>query len=145
MAWEQKLHLLLGALICFVLKVACMATMKIQPSLHLQPTVGQTFCYAVEKNLVNSVHQYNVCVCVCIFFPSFKTMLHKLWFYTCEDIRKGMKKVKWVKLCSVQSSFKCRPLNSYSSVGLWNPEGNGQFQEEKQDKTKRCCLDVSEI
>lgn len=52
-----------------------MAAMKVQPFLCVQPTVGQTFCYAVEKKyLVYSVHQYNVCVCVrvCILFSSFK-------------------------------------------------------------------------
>lgn len=90
-AWEQKLCLLLGGLICFVLKVACMATIKIQPSLHVQPSVGQTFCYAVEKKyLVYSVHQYNVCVCICILFSSFKTMLRKLWLCTCKDRRNYM-------------------------------------------------------
>lgn len=45
-----------------------------------------------KKNLVYSVHQYNVCVCVCILFSSFKTMLHKLWFYTCKDRRNYMER-----------------------------------------------------
>lgn len=47
-----------------------MATVKIQPSLHVQPTVGQTFCYAVEKNIQRTVftNTMYVCACVCVFY-----------------------------------------------------------------------------
>lgn len=92
-----------------------------------------------KKKLVYSVHHYNVCVCVCILFSSFKTMLCKLWFYTCKDRRKYMERAwrRWNLWSCAQSKVLSIMDPSILIVVLACEILRGMDKFKRRNKTKQ--------